>query len=286
MPSLRALSVLAGLLAAPFATQGAAIVAPYTTNFDEYATGTSVAPFAEFNSPSGTTRTSEIFDLGGGDKVLRTQLASTGTASAVAANTSDSVTTSPSIVGSNFVLSTNITLQSFSASSSSSTLNFLISALGTTAALGNPADLGATSAAYRLVYTVHAGTGAGFLTLGQTESGQGLTATTAGSLTSSSFITPAAGMNLTMTLTGTYTGTRVDLVGTLTNGTTTLTVNGFDLVASAGENFGVRSALNSAAGTTSSMVVDYNSFSLIPEPNAGILWALGLGIVLLRRRRN
>lgn len=273
----RALSFVTGLLAVPLVSQGAAITAPYLTYFEEFTAGDSVLPFAESNSSvSGTTRNSSIFDRSG-DLVLRTELSATGTGSSVGANSSNSVTTSPSIVGSNFVLSTNVTLQSFSQSSANSTLNILVSAL----APGT--DLGSSSTGYRLVYTVHASSGSGNLRLEQ-QTADGLTATT--TLTSTGTITATAGMNFTLTLTGTYTGNRIDLLGTMTSGSTTLTVSGFDNVATTTTNFGVRSALNSAPGTTSTMVVDYNSFSLIPEPGAGVLVALGLGTVALRRRRS
>ena len=261
-------------IAFPFNFLKAAVVTlPYSTNFDSFATGTSVAPFAETNTANAN---SSIVDLGGGDKVLRSVI--TATTSGSSASTSNSVTTSPNLVGQDFSISANITLDSYTPGASS-TLNTGLMVLGDNVNLGAGNN-------YRLFYILSAPTNSMRLFLSElgASGATSLTATT--TLISTAQLVPVAGLNFTMTLTGSYSGSELNLFGSLTSGATTLTVSGFDLTPASGGNFGHRTALT-ANGATVSQTMSFNNFSLVPEPGvSSLLFIAAVGFSVFRRRKS
>tara|TARA_R100000027_G_scaffold2734_4_gene2668 strand:- start:10139 stop:10903 length:765 start_codon:yes stop_codon:yes gene_type:complete len=89
----------------------------------------------------------------------------------------------------------------------------------------------------------------------------------------------------TLTATGTYSGTDLTLSLEITDGVTTDSVTGTAFDASThytGSAMGLRARSGSGGGTT----VQYDSFSIIPEPGSfALLAGFGmLGLVMLRRR--
>jgi hypothetical protein len=93
------------------------------------------------------------------------------------------------------------------------------------------------------------------------------------------------GVNYTLTLDGTYSGTTLNLALTLTNGADTTTVNFADTTALTGQFFGLR---DRPAATGASLDVDFDNFSVTatPEPaSAGVIALGGLALAARRHRR-
>jgi hypothetical protein len=93
---------------------------------------------------------------------------------------------------------------------------------------------------------------------------------------------------LTMSITGVYTsGTSVDLLAEITDGTNTYAFNYTDTNALTGNYFGLQTLKNgSGDGNQTAIGVYMDDITLIPEPSAALLAAIGLGgFASCRRRR-
>ena len=265
----------------PFAT---AASVPFLETFDAAATGTALpSGFVESVGAAGTTANYSVEpDAPAGNDLQALMVATTAATgtTGVPANASAAVSF-PALTAANFVISSEFTIDAFTAGGTGSTLNFGLAARGTVANFSSGQN-------YRLLYSPYtpgAGAGTGRLTLGE-NGGTGLT----GTLSSAGTITPTAGLTGTLTLTGAVIGGTLTLTGTLVSGGTTLTVTGTDASPTAGEFFGYRTALNAVLGTaeagplTSSEDIDYDNLSVVPEPAAAGLLGLGAAGLLARRR--
>lgn len=93
---------------------------------------------------------------------------------------------------------------------------------------------------------------------------------------------------LTFTLTGSYTSaTSVDLVGTVSDGTNTYTINATDGTdALTGSYFGYRvQKVSGTSGPQFTTRMDNFSLDVVPEPSSALLAAAGMGVFISRRRR-
>jgi hypothetical protein len=95
----------------------------------------------------------------------------------------------------------------------------------------------------------------------------------------------------TLTLTGVYSGTDLNLTFTVDNGTTSqsiaATLSSTDL-ADMGDYFGFRDRTSNTSGTASALSVDYDYLTIsVPEPStfAALAGLMALGAVMVRRRR-
>jgi len=247
--------------------EAATITVPYTTNFDAFSTGALTSPFTAFSSNGASTST--IADLGGGNKVLRQVTApNTGNTSS---NTYAHVEVASNTFGYSGALSNTFTITSTITLGALTTFpvsNISVNALSATDATGG----------YRLGYNIGQANNAGNITL----SGLGVTSVDSGAV----LLTPTTGTQLTLTLVGTYiSATTLKLDGYLYNGSgtliTSLTANTTNL--STATSFGVRSANSGLSG--SGFTADVTQLTVIPEPATFALLGLGLGTVLLFRRR-
>jgi len=273
--------MMAGLLGV--GSQAGAAVLGFSENFDSAAQGTTLpSPFVEVVGAAGTGADYSIVAGPTSGNVLQGLVSgsATSTSTGQGANISAAVpiTDAP---GNGFVVSTNFRLDSFSAGGSASTLNFALAALGTSTNFS-------TGSNYRLFYTQFGGGNTGKLTIGEI----GATGT-AVSGASTGTLTPVAGLEVTLTFTGTYSGVTLTLSGTLNSGATTLTVGAVDATPLTGTNFGYRTALNAQLGTAqtgpipSTLDVRYDNFSVsaVPEPASIAGLAIGAMAMLGRRRR-
>lgn len=247
--------------------EAAAITVPYTTNFDSFSTGALTSPFSAYTSNGASSST--IADLGGGNKVLRQVTApNTGNTSS---NTYAHVEVASNTFGYSGALSNTFTITSTITLGSLATYpvsNISVNALSATDATNG----------YRLGYNIGQANNVGNITL----SGLGVTSVDSGALT----LTPTTGTQLTLTLVGTYiSATTLKLDGYLYNGSgsliASLTANTTNLAT--GTSFGVRSANSGGAG--SGFTADVTQLAVIPEPATCALLGLGLGTVILFRRR-
>lgn len=260
-------TLLLSLFSCPIVAHGATV---FSTNFDGQTAGDSIAPL--LTETGGGTQNSTFVDLGAGDIALRQAISGTGTSNASA---SFSAANAQFVSEGGFRISTTFTLNSFTVAGSG-VVNVSLSAFGSDPNLGN-------GSAYRLIYTLGVGN-AGTLGL-QDTSNDGTTTITP----SSGSIAPISGGTqvLTLTLVGLYqAGNTIRLTGTVTNGTTTLSMVVSDTTVLSGTNFGVRAALNGNS-TSNAETVTYTGMTLetIPEPTSALLVALAGGVFGLRRRR-
>lgn len=91
------------------------------------------------------------------------------------------------------------------------------------------------------------------------------------------------GSNYTMTLTGSYSGSTLNLSFQVTDGTNTQTVTASDPTPFAGQFFGLR--LNNATGASDTLGVRFTEYTAIPEPGSLALMLLGGPVFLLLNRR-
>lgn len=245
----------------------APITADYFENFNSYATGnTAVTNFTETNTSAYTIVQGSV-----GDNQYRgTFSSSSGGASGSAAV---EVT---NVVGTSFRVRTNMTLAALT-SASGATTNMGLGLFGTVADFSNTSS---PNSQYRLLYTTF-GSNAGKLTLTRGSATTGLT----GTLSSASTLAVEVGKLLTLTADISYSGSTLNIAGTLTDGTNTITINGQDASPLTGQFFGYRTAINSTGGAVSESA-DYDNFEItIPEPGSlGLLVACGV-VSLCRRRR-
>lgn len=247
--------------------EAATITVPYTTNFDSFSTGALTSPFTSFASNGASSST--IVNLGGGDNILRQVTApNTGNTSS---NTYAHVEVASNTFGYTGALSNTFTITS--AITLGSLATFPVSNISVNALSAADATNG-----YRLAYNIGQGGNAGNITL----SGLGVTSVDSGAV----LLTPTRGTQLTLTLVGTYiSATTLKLDGYLYNGSgsliASLTANTTNL--STGTSFGVRSANNGLAGA--GFTADVTQLAVIPEPTTCALLGLGLGTVILFRRR-
>lgn len=264
---LLAMGCLAGCALAPALALAAPITADYFENFNSYATGnTAVNNFSETNTAAYTIVQGSV-----GDNQYRGVFTSTsGGASGSAAV---EVT---NVVGASFRVRTDMTLAALT-SASGATTNLGMGLFGTVADFSNTTS---PNSQYRLLYTTF-GSNAGKLTLTRGSATTGLT----GTLSSTGTLAVEVGKLLTLTADVSYSGSTLNIAGTLTDGITTITINAQDASPLTGQFFGYRTAINSTGGTVSE-TADYDNFEItIPEPGSvGLLLACGL-VSLSRRRR-
>jgi hypothetical protein len=243
------------------ATAGAATI-PFSQNFDTLGTGNTAVPnFTESNTAAMT------IEADGAGKDYQASIS--GTSGAVNVSAAVQLTNA---VGNAFSISTQMTVDAVSGSTGS-TIN---SGLGL---FSDQANFSSGSQ-YRLLFTSFSSSNTGKLTLTEHATSSGLT----GTLTSGSSISGFVGKVLTLTANISYNASNHLLINaSITDGTTTLNVSGTDTSPRSGQYFGYRTALNAVNGTAS-INVDYDEFSVVPEPASLGLMAMG-GLLLGRRRR-
>jgi hypothetical protein len=283
---MRCLSAAVVVLAA---ANGYAASIPFSDEFTGDTVGAAPSNFSVNFSSSGTgtgTRSgTAVVQAVGSDKVVRHTLSAqrTGGNSGVASIFSQAVqfSDSPGTTGADFLVTTQFTLNSFSATSGSDTVTVSVIALASGNTWGTNND-----ARYQLNYSLVGNSAANSPRLLLQESGGSgldLRGTSTGTLA------PVAGTTYTLSLTGTYAipgdpTSDLLLEGLLTSSTGSLDVSFTDTSPRQGGFFGVRTGVNRAANGTASAQVDVTSFSVVPEPSVLVLGALG-ALSLLRRRR-
>lgn len=110
------------------------------------------------------------------------------------------------------------------------------------------------------------------------------------SAVSAASLTVSTSASYTMSLAAAYSGGSVTLIGTLSDGTNTITVNGTDTTPLTGSNFGLLTKArcdNGAGGNNVGADIDFDNVQLtaVPEPTACALLAMGLIFVSKRRHR-
>ncbi len=245
----------------------APIVLPYAETFDSYAVGnTAVNNFTESNTAAYTIVNNGV----SGDNQYHASISS----ASGAGNGSAGVQIT-NAVGNAFHIQTDIIVRTFTAPTGSTT-NLGLGLFGDTA------DFSAGNQ-YRLLYTTANPTAGniGKLTLTKT-SGSGL----GGTLSSTSAIAVAVGAILTLSADISYTGSTLNINGSLTDGVNTITLAATDTSPLVGQFFGYRTAVN-AAGGTATEAADYDNFSVVPEPGAtSVIMAVGLFAFGRRARRS
>lgn len=240
------------LMCIGFVPVNAALV-PYTQDFNGLTAGTDI-------SSSGFT---EATATGTADYTLTgTALNANVSSASGGANRAAgiAITDLGGVTNRNFVVTTDFILNS-STGSATSTTNFGLGILGDTANFS-------TGNQYRILYTTYQN-GAANNTLSIIENTTTL-ATSAGT------ITEFNGMTGTITVTGTYNlSGHLQLDAVLTSGSSTITASFLDTTPKNGTFFGYRTAVN-ASGSSASLDVTYDNFSVIPEPTT----YLGLAVMI------
>jgi len=249
------------LICLGFSPVSAALV-PYNQNFDGLTAGTDI-------SSSGFT---EATATGTADYSLTgTALNATVSSASGGANRAAGIdiTDLGGVTNRNFVVTTDFILNS-STGSASSTTNFGLGILGDTANFS-------TGNQYRILYTAYQnGTANNTLSIVENTTTQ---ATSAGT------ITEFNGMAGTITVTGTYNlSGHLQLDAVLTSGSSSITASFLDTTPKNGTFFGYRTAVN-ASGSSASLDVTYDNFSVIPEPTTFLGLALTGCVACLYRKR-
>lgn len=93
--------------------------------------------------------------------------------------------------------------------------------------------------------------------------------------------------NYRMTLVGIYSGGGLTLNYSVTNLTTSasVSVNGIDSSPLTGANLGFRNSIGTIGGATGALDVNFDNFSIVPEPSSAVLLGLGGVLLIVRRRR-
>lgn len=262
MISLRNAAAL-GLAAS--ATSFAAI-APYSEDFESVAVGNNaVSNFTESNTSMYTIVQDSIL----GDQNYRASLS----ANSGALNGSSAISI-PSLAGSEFTISTQFRINSFT-TTSGSTINLGLGILG-----DNPNF--STGNQYRILFTVTSSTVAEHGAINIQENG-----TTFASQARGAGIGVELDVEYLLSVTGTYSGSTISLLAratrldTMASTTTTVT----DATPPSGEYFGYRTALNAVSGTASESI-DYDNFAAVPEPGSAMLLCGALGLLAAGRRRS
>jgi len=232
---------------------------PFATDFDSGVTVGSAATNT-FQTGGGSPGASSRVEIGtgSGNFVLQQRPNGSNTSAAVSA---------AGVAGNAFTITTTFDIGNYT-NTGTIAANMAIGFLGTNVNLS-------TGDRYYLAYSLTNGN------FSITKNGGGTAGTFTAGAASASYAANI-GATFSLTLNGTYesNGT-LNIVGIITNGTDTFQVTGRDTAPVAGEYFGLR------AGTTSGATaqINYQEFSLIPEPSAAALVALAGVAVGFRRRR-
>jgi hypothetical protein len=179
----------------------------------------------------------------------------------------------PGIAGTNFTVSTRFRIDSFT-TAGTSTLNLGLGVLGS-----DPNFSSGTQ--YRILFTVSSSVVGEPGTINIQENG-----TTFASQLRGTSIGVALDTEYTLALTATYTGSTVALSATATrldtNASTTTTVT--DTTPQSGQYFGYRTAVNAVGGGVSEDI-EYDNFSVVPEPGSAALACAALTLLAAGTRR-
>ena len=258
-----------GLIPLIAAVSSHAATVPFSESFDSYGTGNVTAgEFIESNTAIYTIVEDALL---AGDNNFQAILSATGT-TGTPANASAAVAI-PGLAGNNFMLSTKFRIDSFT-TASTSTLNLGFGVLGS-----DPNFSSGTQ--YRVLFTVSSASAGEPGTINIQEN-----STTFASQVRGSSIGVVLDVDYLLTLTGTYSGGSLALAATATRldtmAATTTTVT--DPTPQSGQYFGYRTALNAVNGSVSEDI-EYDDFSVIPEPATATLTCSALALLLAGRRR-
>jgi hypothetical protein len=262
---MKVIRLLPALLLAALCTSGAAVI-PYTNNFS--GTGSNTAFTTEMTNAEWTvTGTSYAFSYS--NSTVTPSLASISISNM--ANTAFTMETQIKVVTTGSINSNNATVG--------------FGAFGATSGFGGS---GSSSAYYLADWQVGtfsdtAGT-LRILSLGEAGGFTAINASADNNAASNLAVT--LGTTYTLRLTGVYVGTTLNLTlgvydatGTTQIGTSATATDTSPLT---GTNFGYRNRIGVGSGT---FTADYNNFSIVPEPTAAGLLALGGTVVMALRRR-
>ena len=247
------------------AASASAATAPFSESFETYVVGDfPVGEFTENNSSIYTI----VADAIGADQNYQALV----TSASGGVNGSAAVAF-PGLAGSNFTVSTRFRIDSFT-TASTSTLNLGLGVLGTSADFS-------TGSQYRILFTVSSASAGEPGTINIQENG-----TTFASQVRGSSIGVVLDTEYLLSLTGTYTGGTIALSATATRldtmASTTTTVT--DATPPSGQFFGYRTAVNAVGGSVSEDI-EYDNFSVVPEPASAMLGCLGMSLAFASRRR-
>lgn len=229
-----------------------AVQAPFHEDFDSYSTGATPGDFASGFTGPGTSAFStwDVQNQGGAGGVYRNALGGWNTQSAAVL----SVTNLQQV---DFTLTTTFVINAYSGGISNVTdIRAGLSALGT--------GVNSPSSGYQLSYSV--------LYLGPSLASGALTLNEGGNPMTfgySGTVPVVTGVTYTMTLTGTYIGSGLQLLGTLSDGNVTLSTTVLDSTPQAGSYFGYYNLAQGSVNRSASMNVSYDNFGIsIPEPRS------------------
>jgi hypothetical protein len=256
-------AVLATLTAASSACSAATV--PFSDDFESYGTGNvTVGQFVESSPALYTIVADSLFADQNYQAIIASNSGGLSASAAVAF---------PGLAGSDFGVSTTFRIDSFT-TTSGSTINLGLGALGTDPHFSNGNQ-------YRILFTVFSPTVAEHGTINIQENG-----TTFASQIRGASIGVALDVDYTLTLSGTYIGSSLALTATATRldtqASTTTTVT--DTTPPSGQHFGYRTAVNAVGGAVSEDV-EYDNFSVVPEPASGALLAATAALLTVPRRR-
>jgi hypothetical protein len=242
-----------------------AAIVPFSETFESYGTGdVTVGEFVESSPLLYTIVADAMF----GDNNYQA-LVSSG---AGAVNGSAAVAF-PGLAGTNFTISTRFRIDSFT-TISTSTLNLGFGVLGNDPNFSNGTQ-------YRILFTVSSSNAGEPGTINIQENG-----TTFVSQARGTSIGVALDTEYTLSVTGTYTGGTIALSATATrldtNASTTTTVT--DATPPSGQYFGYRTAVNAVGGSVSEDI-EYDNFTVVPEPASAALAGVALTLVAAGTRR-
>lgn len=234
----------------------AAVTVPYSDNFQTSTVGTTPA---NWNAAGATW---EIANNGTANVYQATQSAASAFYSDLQFSDLGSATTPK-----NFSMSTSFVITDPTSFAGNEYVGF--AALATTAGLGSYylADVQG-SGAIRLITL--GGTNSDYSTSGSASLGTNL----------------MTGVTYTLTLQGIYTGSTLNMTFTVSDATHTASVTGTDATpwtTASGSYFGYR--LNNSAPAGDTLQVQFDNFSMVPEPSALAMLALGGVLILAGKRR-
>lgn len=259
--TLRHLTLCLALCFVAGASPAQAVTTPYSDNFNSSTVGTGAANF---------TATGGTWAIVGSGSANAYQ----GTISAPGTFLSTLQATDLGSSLKDFAISSTFVITDASATASNATIGFGF--LSNTSNLGTNyylADISQTGVVRLLYFEGGAAQASGY---------NGFTSNTSVNLSSSLSV----GTVYTMTLTGTYTGSTLNMNFSVTDGAATASISAADLSplsTAANNNFGYRLRQNAAA--PDAFTVEFDNFSIVPEPASVALLLGGISILLLAQRR-